>query len=269
MNFGLEGRVIAVTGAGSGIGLATARLLAREKAKLCVIDYEQDRVDAAVAELENLGVEICGFALDVREEASLEDAVEHVEGKIGTPRALIAAAGVSGAAIAEDVEREDWDRILSTNATGLFLTCKAFGRRMIKAGRGEIATIGSIYGIRAQSGRAAYAASKFAVSGITKSLAVEWGRYGVRVNCVAPGLVDTPLMRQGVPQAFLEEVVKDRTPLGRMATAEDIAFASLFMVSDASRYISGVILPVDGGSTAGAFTAAGGANMSSKSLLDE
>jgi 3-oxoacyl-[acyl-carrier protein] reductase len=268
MEFGLAGRVVCVTGGGSGIGLSAVEHLARDGAKIAVVDIDPSRVDTAVAVAQKYGATASGFPLDIRDSVALNNAGDAIQETLGPVKGLIAAAGVSGASPAEHVEEEDWHRILSVNATGMFLTCQEFGRRMIHSGGGSIVTVGSIYGLGGQPGRLPYVASKFAVIGLTKTFAIEWGRFGVRVNCIAPGLVDTPLMRQGVPASFVANVVEDRTPLGRMACTDDVALAALALLSDASAYITGTTIPVDGGATAGVFVAKQGADMSSKRLQE-
>lgn len=180
----------------------------------------------------------------------------------------IASAGISGAGKAEALPLDEWSNVLGVNATGMLITCQAVGTRMIARGKGAIVAIGSIDGISGHPGRAHYVASKFAVTGLVKNLALEWGRHGVRVNCIAPNLVDTPLLRRGMPPAFLQEVVVDRTPMGRIAWPEEIASAALMLLSDASSYITGVVLPVDGGLSAGFFTHRQGADLSSTRLLE-
>lgn len=267
MDFGLAGRTVCVTGGASGIGLATVIALANDGARVAILDRSGEAVDVLCARLRSQGAEVSGDALDVRDATALRAAADRIEAILGPIEGLVAAAGVSGAARAEDLTDEEFTRVLDINVKGLFLSCQEVGRRMIARKRGAIVTIGSVNGAGGHPGRAHYVASKFAVRGITQNLALEWGRFGVRVNCVAPNLVDTPMVRTGLPGKFLTEVVYDRTPMGRMAQPSEIAGVALMLLSDAASFINGVFLPVDGGLTAGAFTHDQGADLSSTALL--
>ncbi|GAW40291.1 Gluconate 5-dehydrogenase [Brevundimonas sp. SH203] len=267
LNYGLKDRVVVVTGGASGIGLATARTLAHDGAVIGLVDLNATAVEAAVAELEALGARVLGVALDVRDEAALSTAATRFEVELGPVFGLVACAGIGGASPSLETPREDWARIMDVNVLGAFFSCRAFGRAMIARGAGRIVVIGSIDGLGAQSGRTAYVASKHAVNGLVKSLALEWGRFGLQVNCIAPTLVDTPLLRNAIPAAFVE-AVEDRTPLARIATADDIARPVVMLLSDASNYLTGVILPVDGGLTTSFFARRNGADLSSIRLLE-
>lgn len=267
ISYGLKDRVVVVTGGASGIGLETALTLARDGARVGVIDLDVDSVARTVKSLIATGAQAAGVALDVRDEGATEAAAGTFEAELGPVFGLVASAGVGGASPALDTPVEDWSRIMDINALGAFLSCRVFARRMIPRGEGSIVVIGSVDGLGAQAGRAAYVASKHAVNGLVKSLALEWGRFGVRVNCVAPNLVDTPLLRRGIPPRFVE-VVEDRTPMARIAKAQDIARPAVMLLSDASAYVTGVVLPVDGGLTTSYFARKHGGDLSSTRLLD-
>lgn len=263
MTFGLAGRTVCVTGGGSGIGLSVASLLASDGAHVAVLDRDAEHVNRALSLITGMGGRAFGEALDVRDAAALRQAADRIERGLGPIFGLVASAGTSSAAPIEAETEQEWNEVMGVNATGMFLSLREFGRRMIALRSGSIVAIGSIYGLGGQAGRAAYVASKFSVTGLIKTCAVEWGRYGIRVNCIAPGLVDTPLLRRSVPSAFISQVIEDRTPLGRMARSEEVASAALMLLSDAASYITGAVVPVDGGATAGVFTAEQGANLSS------
>lgn len=265
--FGLKDKVVVVTGGASGIGLATALTLARDGARVGIIDLDAAAVASTVETLTGLGVRASGAALDVRDEAATAAAADRFEHELGPIYGLVASAGIGGASRAMDTTAEDWSRIFDVNALGAFLSCRVFARKMIERGTGSIVVVGSVDGLGAQAGRAAYVASKHAVNGLVKSLALEWGRHGVRVNCVAPNLVDTPLLRRGIPPAFIG-VVEDRTPMGRIATAADIAGPTVMLLSEAAAYVTGVILPVDGGLTTSFFARKSGDDLSSTRLLE-
>lgn len=268
VDFGLKGKVVCVTGGASGIGREVAMALARDGAKIGVLDLRDEDISPIVAEIQDLNVSVVGYATDIRDSVATAAAIRNIESQLGPIDGLIASAGISGAGKAEHLSENEWNQVLGTNATGMLISCQEVGRRMIERGKGSIVAIGSIDGVSGHPGRAHYVASKFAVTGLVKNLALEWGRHGIRVNCIAPNLVDTPLLRRGMPQAFLENVVVDRTPMGRIARPEEIASAALMLLSDASSYITGVVLPVDGGLSAGFFTHQQGADLSSTRLLD-
>ena len=157
-----------------------------------------------------------------------------------------------------------FESVLAVNLTGVFYTCRAVGRALLAGGGGAIVTIASISAKGGQAGRANYAASKWGLAGLTKTLAIEWGHRGVRVNAVAPNGVDTPMIRDGIPEDFLSGVMLDRTPLGRLAQPEEIAAAVAFLLSDEAAYVNGAVLELDGGLTAGFLTHRHGADLARK-----
>ncbi len=267
LNFGLNGKVVAISGGASGIGFATAAALARDGAKVAILDLEHDQVNSAVTRLGVAADRAIGITVDVRSEHAMAEAAAQVERELGNPFGLVASAGVSTASPAHAQPIDEWERVLSVNLTGAFITCREFGGRMRQSGGGSIVVIGSILGLGAQPARVAYSSSKFAITGMVKTLAMEWGLSGIRVNCVAPTLVDTPLLRANLPDGFLDLAV-DRTPMGRIADTEDIALTVMMFLSDATRFVNGAILPVDGGLSTGFFTHRSGTDLLSKKLLE-
>jgi NAD(P)-dependent dehydrogenase (short-subunit alcohol dehydrogenase family) len=271
LNYGLSGRVVVVSGATSGIGLASAVALARDGAHVAILGTNQERMTDAVAKVRGAGggkSKVVGVLVDVRNPATLTDAAAVVGAELGQVSALIASAGIAGAVKAEDMTLEELNNVLAVNVGGVLSTCQAFVRGMIERRSGSIVLIGSVNSLGGQPGRMHYTASKHAVLGMVKNLAIEWGRFGVRVNGIAPGPVDTPLLRRNLPPSFVSSVFEDRIPLGRMARADEIAGASLMLLSDAASFVNGAMLVVDGGMTAGPYTRRQGADMGSRRLLE-
>lgn len=231
----LAGKVVAVTGAAGGIGTKICERLAAEQAAVHRLDTR-----AAGGELD--------VTVDVTSPESLERAVRQVVARSGRVDGLVAAAGVvEGDIAAEEMSAEAFQRTIAVNLTGVFLSCQAFGRPMLEAGSGSIVTISSMSGthvVNTPQNQCAYNASKAGVSALTRSLAAEWGPRGVRVNAIAPGYVDTPLIAEKAHQ-FQQWL--DAIPLARFAKPEEIAATVAFLLSDEAPYFCGSELLVDGG----------------------
>ena len=249
--FGLAGRVVIVTGGGSGIGRAVAERAAADGALVAVLDVNTEGIDETLSRIAATHGTALGYQVDVCDAESVERACESIESDLGPIFGLVPCAGTSRPEPAVSMPLATWTGLLSLNLTGMFYCCQSAGRRMLKHGAGSIVTIGSVDSLGGHAGRAHYCASKFAVANLTRALALEWGRRGTRVNCLAPGIVDTPLIRRGIPIDQLENVLLDRTPHPRYAAASDMAKAAMFLLSDASSYVNGTILSADGGLSAG------------------
>ncbi|WP_230532297.1 SDR family NAD(P)-dependent oxidoreductase [Microvirga roseola] len=259
-----DGRAFLVTGAARGIGAAVARRLAEEGAAIAAADLDHQGLVGLQEELDARGTPVLTRVLDTRSPEDVARFVAAAEGDLGPLWGAVPCAGIARASPAELMPDDDWAAVIGVNLTGVFFTCRAAGRAMLSHGRGAIVTIASITALGGQPGRANYAASKWGLIGLTKTLATEWGRRGVRVNAVAPNGVDTPMIRDGIPAHFLEGVMLDRTPLGRLARPEEIAAAAAFLLSDDAAYVNGAVLAVDGGLTAGFLTREQGADFAMK-----
>ncbi len=234
----LVGTVAVVTGGASGIGAACAVRLAAEGAIVATVDIA-DGVD---------------YVVDVRDEAAIEAAFADVVGTHGRLDAVVHAAGVAGGGPVHLLEQDEWDRVVDINMKGTYLVDKHAAIHMLAAGRGSIVNISSIEGLEGTEGGSAYNASKGGVVTLTKSMAIDYGRKGIRVNCICPGGIDTPLLRDIVAAPGLEcyrDAMRDAHLLGRFGRPEEIAAAAAFLASDDASFITGHSLVVDGGFTAG------------------
>ncbi|WP_432257308.1 SDR family NAD(P)-dependent oxidoreductase [Cupriavidus sp. TMH.W2] len=247
--------VAIVTGAADGIGWATAQRLAADGCRMVLLDLRADAVTARAAEL---GTAHLGLACDVTQEASVEGALGAVMARMGRIDVLVNNAGIGDQA-RPTLEQglEAFERVVAVHVRGCFLMCQAALRTMRKqardarGNRGAIVNLSSIAGLSGIPGRNAYSAAKAGVLGMTRAMASEWAREGIRVNAIAPGYVRTALVAGLASEGAIDgNAIAHRTPMGRMAEPAEIAEAIAFLASPAASYIAGVVLPVDGGWTA-------------------
>jgi NAD(P)-dependent dehydrogenase (short-subunit alcohol dehydrogenase family) len=240
--------VALVTGAGNGIGEATARRLAREGAIVVANDVDVEQARAVVAALRKEGARAVAVAADVTRHADVEAMMRQVVSELGRIDVLINNAGINRDAMSHKMTEEQWDQVLSVNLKGTFLCAQAALTRMRERGWGRVVNTSSVASL-GNIGQANYAASKAGVIGLTRTLALEYAKYGITVNCVAPGPVMTRMLA-GVPEAIREKIVA-RVPVGRIARPDDIAGVHAFLASDDAAYITGQVLFVDGGVSVG------------------
>jgi 3-oxoacyl-[acyl-carrier protein] reductase len=240
----LENKVAIITGAGSGIGRETALLFAKEGAKVVVADVNEKAGEETVVEIKKNGE---GFfvKLDVSNREQSKQMVKTTLEKYGRIDVLINNAGIVQDAFLSKMTEEQWDRVINVDLKGVFNCSQAVVEVMINQGNGVIINTSSIVGVEGNVGQVNYAAAKAGLIGMTKTLAKELGKKGIRVNAVAPGFITTP-MTSNVPEKILE-MMKEKTPLRRLGEAKDVAYAYLYLASDEANFVNGAVLCVDGG----------------------
>lgn len=249
----IEGKVALITGAASGIGAACAERFAAEGATVAGVDLAAPTGTSWQRVTSSAGKSVA-LSCDVRDEASVESAVAEVVRRLGRIDIVVNAAGVAGGGAVHMLATEEWDRIVDTNLKGTFLVCKHALARMFAQGGGNVINIASIEGLEGTEGGSAYNASKGGVVLLTKNLAIDYGRKNVRVNCICPGFIETPMTAAVFSNPGMEEYLerfRDAHQLGRLGKPEEIASAALFLASDDASFVSGHALVVDGGFTAG------------------
>jgi 2-deoxy-D-gluconate 3-dehydrogenase len=246
--FDLHGRVAIVTGGNGGIGLGIARGLASAGAAVVVAARNEPKSQAAAAALERLGGRAIALAVDVTDQRQVQGMVEETKNALGGVDILVANAGTSVRRPPESLALDDWRRVIDTNLTSVFGCCQAVYPELKQRGGGKIVTIGSMSSLFGMGYSAAYAASKGGVVQLTRSLAMAWAADNIQVNSILPGWIDTELTRAARESVEgLNENVLRRTPAGRWGEPADLVGAAVFLCSRASDFVTGIILPVDGG----------------------
>ncbi|RAY16315.1 short-chain dehydrogenase [Actinomadura craniellae] len=242
----MSARTAIVTGGASGIGAAIGRRLAADGTMVAIFD--PDGAEAAAAAIEDAGGKAIGLPVDVTDRAGIDAGVAAVRARLGRPTILVNSAGVSIDGPFLDLTAETWNRLLAVNLTGTFDCCQAVLPDMVEEGWGRIVNISSSSVHSGAARMAGYVAAKSGVVGLTKVLALEFGRHGITVNTIPPGFIDTPMLRRTVQRGFVDvDQQTARTPVGRIGRPEDVAATCAFLVSEAAGYITGQVIGVNGG----------------------
>lgn len=244
--FDLTGRIALVTGSSQGIGLALAKGLANHGARVILNGRDRTKLEVAASQFPGAS----GIAFDVTDAEETKTAVAKIEAEIGAIDILVNNAGMQFRAPLEDFPVARWRELIETNVTSVFITGQAVARRMIPRGRGKIINIGSVQSELARPSIAPYTATKGAVRNLTRGMATDWGPYGLQINAIAPGYFKTPLNQALVDNPEFSAWLEKRTPARRWGDVEELVGAAVFLASDASSFVNGHTLYVDGGITA-------------------
>jgi 3-oxoacyl-[acyl-carrier protein] reductase len=244
--YNFQEKVVLITGASRGIGLAIAQKFAKNKAKLALNDIPQaeEELKKASNELKKEGAEVKYFLADVSKFEEVEKMIEGIKKEFGRLDVLVNNAGITADRTLAKMTREEWQKVIDVDLTGVF-NCSKLALPLLILNQGKIISISSIVGERGNFGQANYAAAKAGIIGFTKSLAKELGRFGIRVNAICPGLIETR-MADGMPEQ-IREAVKRLTSLGRLGKPEEIANVVAFLASEESSFITGAVIEVTGG----------------------
>lgn len=241
----LKDKVCIVTGAGRGIGKEIAVTFASEGAKVVVAELDEQSGQATAAEIHDKGWESTFVKVDVTDRDSVKAMVDVAVEKYGRIDVLVNNAGITADALLVKMTEEQWDKVIAVNLKGVFNCTQAVAPKMVEQGSGCIITISSVVGLYGNVGQTNYSATKAGVIGMTKTWAKELGRKGIRANAVAPGFIITEMTAK-MPQKILD-MMKEKTPLGRLGLPKDVANAVLFLASDEASFVNGAVLSVDGG----------------------
>jgi 3-oxoacyl-[acyl-carrier protein] reductase len=248
---GLSGKGVLVSGGSRGIGLAAARRFVEEGCRVFLSGVDEGEVKRAVLELDPDGSTVEGEAIDVADEDQVDRLVAAADEFLRGIDVLVNNAGTAWQEAFVDIDARRWDRILDVNLRGQFLVAQRTARRMIERGRGgAIVNMASTNALEGEAGYAHYNASKGGIAMLTRTMAIELGPHGIRVNALCPGKISTPLQGEAEGEEYTRRFVRDRIPLGRSGTPEEVAAGYAFLASDEASFITGELLVVDGGQLA-------------------
>lgn len=248
--FDLSGKRALVTGSGQGIGLAIAEGLAAQGASVVLNGRTRGPVEEASARLRAKGADIASALFDVIDQKAVQTGIDSIEANLGPIDILVNNAGMQFRAPLEDFPADKWQQLLDTNISSVFFVGQAVARHMIKRGRGKIINIASVQSELARPNIAPYTATKGAVRNLTKGMCTDWAKYGLNINAIAPGYFKTPLNQALVDNPEFSTWLEKRTPAGRWGNVSELIGAAVFLASDASSFVNGHVLFVDGGITA-------------------
>lgn len=245
--FNLKGRIAFVSGSTSGLGLTIARVLAEGGARVILNGRNKTHVENTIRLLRKEGFTVYGFAFDVTDNIAVKENIDAIHNDIGEIDILVNNAGIQDRAYVIDMNDNQWERVIKTNLTGAFILSRAVGRYMIKRRSGKVINVCSLMSEITRPTLANYAAAKGGLKMLTKSLAVEWGKYNIQVNGIGPGYFRTKMTEILYKDKIFREKICERIPAGRWGRPSDLAGTILFLASEASDYVNGQIIYVDGG----------------------
>jgi NAD(P)-dependent dehydrogenase (short-subunit alcohol dehydrogenase family) len=246
--FKLDGKVALITGAGSGLGRQFAETLSEAGATVVIAARRREKLEETAELIRDKGGHAICLDLDVTDSLSVTNCVRETVGEAGVPDILVNNAGIAKQAYLTDIEEEDWDAVLDTNLKGVFMVARAVAKSMINADKpGSIINIASVLGLRVSKALGSYIAAKSAVVQLTKAMAIEWSRYNIRVNALAPGYFITEINQEQFADASAEDFLRKRVPMARVGELREIGGPLLLLASDAGSYMTGSIIAVDGG----------------------
>jgi len=248
--FRLDDKVVLVTGSTKGIGYGIALALARAGADVVINSRNQEDCDRVASEVRNLGRRSLGIAADLTKLDAIYKMVEEALQYFGRIDVLINNAGTAITRKAEDITEQDWDRVLNIDLKAVFFCSQAVGRFMIQRRKGKIINMASVLGLVGERQVLPYCVAKGGVIQLTRALALEWARYNIQVNALCPGYVITPMNEADLSQEKIYNHIVGKTPVRRLAKVEDLVGGAIFLASDASNYMTGQVLVIDGGWTA-------------------
>jgi len=246
--FKLDGKVALITGAGSGLGRQFAETLSDAGASVVLAARRREKLEETAELVRNKGGNAICLELDVTDSLSVTNCVRETTSEFGTPDILVNNAGIAKQAFLTDISEDDWDAVLDTNLKGVFMVAQAVVKSMINADKhGSIINIASVLGLRVSKALGSYIAAKSAVVQLTKAMAIEWSRYNIRVNALAPGYFITEINQEQFADGSAEDFLMRRVPMSRVGDLREIAGPLLLLASDAGSYMTGSIIAVDGG----------------------